>query len=115
VEGVEVEAEKTSHSCDHFPREDHDHWAHCTLDQACTEVLHVPTYCCSLLVEDRGGQEEEEEVVDDMEGVVPVDDSVWWSITLLVRPSTLGSGSAAAVEGARTVALQFGQQQIVTN
>ena len=43
--------------------------------------------CCKLLVEHRGGQGEEE-VVGDMEGGVPVDDNVSWSITLLARPST---------------------------
>lgn len=108
-----VEAEKTSHSCDHLPGEDRGRWAHCTLDLACTEVPHAPTYCCSLLVEHRGGQEEVEGVVGDMEEVVPVDDIVWWSITLLVRPSTLASATVAG--GATTVALQFGQQQILTN
>ena len=45
--------------------------------------------CCSLLVEHRGEQEEGEGVVEgDKEEVVPVDDIVWWSITLLVHPST---------------------------
>ena len=41
-----------------------------------------------LLVEHRGERGEEEEVVDDMEGGVPVDDTVLWSITLLAHPST---------------------------
>jgi len=114
VEGLLVEAEKTSHSCDHLPGEDHGHWAHCTLDLACTEVPHAPIDCCSLLVEHSGGQEEEEEeVVGDMKEVVPVDDTAWWSITLLVHPSTLGS--AAVAGGATTMALQCGQQQIVMN
>jgi len=112
VEGLLVEAEKTSHSCDHLPGEDHGHWAHCILDRACTEVPHAPT-CRTLLVEHREGEEEGEGVVGDMEEVVPVDDTVWWSITLLVHPSTLGS--AAAAEGATTGALQYGQQQIVMN
>jgi len=113
VEELEAEAEKTSHSCDHFPGADHDHWAHHTLDLACIEVPRVPT-CCSLLVEHRGGQEEGEGVVeDDMEEVVLVDDIFWWSITLLVHPSTLANEDVA--EGATKVALQYGQQQIEMN
>ena len=44
--------------------------------------------CCKLLVEHKEEQGEEEEVVDDMEGGVPVDDNVAWSITLLAHPST---------------------------
>jgi len=108
-----VMAEKTSHSCDYFPNEGHDHWAHCTLDQACNEVLHVPTCCCMLLVEHRGGQGEEVVVVGGREGGVHVDDIFWWSITPLVHPSTLGSEVVA--EGAMIKALQFGQQQSVMN
>ena len=60
-----------------------------------TDIIIVKTVhnslsetCCSLLVGHRGGQEEVEGVVGDTEEVVPVGDIVWWSITLLVRPST---------------------------
>ena len=35
-------------TCDYYPNEGHDHWARCTLDQACNEVLHVPT-CYKIL------------------------------------------------------------------
>ena len=60
-----------------------------------TDIIIVKTVhnslsetCCSLLVEQRGGQEEVEGVAGDTEEVVPVGDIVWWSITLLARPST---------------------------
>jgi len=66
-----------------------------------------------LLVEHRGGQGEEVVVEDDREVEVRVDDTVWWSITPLVHPSTLGSATVA--EAATTVALLFGQQQSVMN